>query len=82
ADPRLIPGATRYSHRDIQDWAARFAGQSTVVICHKGLKLSEGTAAWLRHNNGAAETLEGGQVGWKQAALPTVPADKIPRRDG
>jgi hypothetical protein len=53
-----------------------------VVVCQKGQKLSEGTAAWLRHNQVAAEVLEGGHVGWKQAELPTVPADKIPKRDG
>ena len=82
ADPHLIPGASRRSHRDIQNWAGSLAGQSVVVVCHKGQKLSEGTAAWLRHNGIAAETLEGGQVGWKQAELPTVPAYKIPKRDG
>jgi len=82
ADPRLIPGAMRRSHHTIQDWAAGLAGQSVVVICHKGEKLSEGAAAWLRHNGVAAETLEGGQLGWEKAELPTVPADKVPKRDG
>jgi rhodanese-related sulfurtransferase len=81
ADPRLIPGAVRRSHRDIQDWAGSLTGQSAVV-CQKGQKLSEGTAAWLRHSNIAAEILEGGHLAWKQAELPTVPADKIPKRDG
>jgi len=81
SDPSLLPGAARRSHRDVQDWASGLAGQSVVVICHKGQKLSEGTAAWLRHCEVAAANLEGGQVGWKQAALPTVPADKIPKRD-
>ena len=51
ADPRLIPGATRRSHRDVQNWAPDFADQSIIVICHAGSKLSEGTAAWLRHGN-------------------------------
>jgi rhodanese-related sulfurtransferase len=82
ADPRLIPGAIRRSHRDIQDWAGGFVGKSVVVICQKGQKLSEGTAAWLRHGNIAAEILEGGHLAWRQAELPTVPADKIPKRDG
>ena len=82
ADPRLIPGAMRRSHHNIQDWAAQLAGRPVVVICRKGEKLSEGTAAWLRYNGVAAETLEGGQLGWKAAELPTVPADKIPKRDG
>src|SRR5262249_58179159 len=34
------------------------------------------------HKNIAAESLEGGHVAWKQAELPTVPADKLPKRDG
>jgi len=82
ADPRLIPTAHRRSHRDVQDWAASLTGQSVVVVCQKGEKLSEGTAAWLRHTGIAAETLEGGHAGWKAAELPTVPADKVPNRDG
>ena len=82
ANPRLIPGARRHSHRDVQDWASSLSGQSVVVICNEGQKLSEGTAAWLRHNNVAAEILEGGQVAWNKARLPTIPADKIPKRDG
>jgi rhodanese-related sulfurtransferase len=81
ADPQLIPGAIRRSHRDVQEWAAIFAGKSVVVICQKGSKLSEGTAAWLRHHNVAAESLEGGYIAWKEAGLPTVPADRIPKRD-
>jgi rhodanese-related sulfurtransferase len=81
ADARLIPGAMRRSHHDVRDWAPSFAGQSVVVICNKGEKLSEGTAAWLRHHNIAAETLENGQLGWEKAELPTVPADKVPKPD-
>jgi len=81
ADPRLVPGAIRRSHRHVQDWAASFAGQSVIVICPDGGGLAEGAAAWLRHGGIAAETLEGGHAGWKKAALPTVPADKLPKRD-
>jgi rhodanese-related sulfurtransferase len=81
ADPRLIPGAVRRSHLDIQDWASWITGKSAVVICNKGQKISEGTAAWLRFCNVSAEVLEGGHVGWKEAELPTVPSDKIPKRD-
>lgn len=57
ADPRLIPGAVRRSHLDVQDWASRLMAQSVVVICHKGKKLSEGAAAWLRCGRVAAEIL-------------------------
>jgi rhodanese-related sulfurtransferase len=81
-DPRLIPGAMRQSDRDVEDWGSSLSGQSVVVICNDGQKLSEGTAAWLRHSNVAAEILEGGQVAWNKARLPTIPADKIPKRDG
>ncbi|HVX76305.1 MAG TPA: sulfurtransferase/chromate resistance protein [Bradyrhizobium sp.] len=82
ADPRLIPGAVRRSHQNVQDWASNLSGRSVVVICHRGQKFSEGAAAWLRHANVAAEILEGGQVAWNEANLPTIPADKIPQRDG
>lgn len=81
ADPRLIPGAMRRSHLNVQEWASQMIGQPVIVICHKGEKLSEGTAAWLRCSNVSAEVLEGGHLGWKKAELPTVPADKIPKRD-
>jgi rhodanese-related sulfurtransferase len=81
ADPRLIPGAQRRSHLDVQAWAPGITGRSAVIICQKGQKLSEGTAAWLRHGGVAAESLEGGHLAWKEADLPTVPADRIPKRD-
>ena len=81
ADPRLIPGAVRRSHLEVQDWASRMTGQSVVVICNKGQKLSEGTAALLRCSV-EAEVLEGGHLGWTAAELPAVPADKNPKRDG
>ena len=44
-------------------------------------KLAQGTAAWLRHADVAAETLEGGFEGWKAAKLPLVAASKLPPRD-
>ncbi|HMJ93755.1 MAG TPA: chromate resistance protein ChrB domain-containing protein [Allosphingosinicella sp.] len=47
----------------------------------KGAKLSEGTAAWLRHEGVPAETLEGGAAAWAAAGLPMVPEEKLPPRD-
>ncbi len=79
-DPRLIPGAIRRSHTDIPSWAPEFCGQDVVVICQKGLKLSEGTAAWLRHCGCDARNLEGGALGWASAGLPMVPVANIPVR--
>ena len=81
-DPRLVPGAVRRSHRDVAEWAPEFAaGRSAVVICQKGLKLSQGVAAWLRHAGVPADSLEGGALGWAAAGLPMVPVDKLPPRD-
>ena len=82
ADPRLIPGAVRRSHQQAADWGEAFAGRSAIIICQRGLKLSEGTAAWLRHLHATAESLEGGFESWKSAKLPLVPAAKLPARDG
>jgi rhodanese-related sulfurtransferase len=81
ADPRLIPGAIRRSHHDAADWSGEFAGHPAIVVCMRGEKLAQGTAAWLRHADVAAETLEGGFEGWKEAKLPLVDASKLPPRD-
>jgi rhodanese-related sulfurtransferase len=81
ADPRLIPGAIRRSHEDAGDWSGEFSASSAIVICLRGAKLAQGTAAWLRHADVSAETLEGGFEGWKEAKLPLVDASKLPPRD-
>jgi rhodanese-related sulfurtransferase len=80
-DPRLIPGAVRRPFADVADWAHEFTGCSVVVICQKGLKLSHGVAAWLRHTGIPADVLEGGVMAWAQAGLPMVPESRIPSRD-
>lgn len=59
AEPPIIRGAIRRSHRDIQDWVSRLTGRSVVVICNQGQELAQGTAAWLRNSKIAAEVLEG-----------------------
>ena len=81
ADPRLIPGAVRRNHEDTADWGEKFAGRSAIVVCLRGQKLAQGTAAWLRYLHVEAETLEGGFEGWKAAGLPLVPTSKLPARD-
>ncbi|TIM12989.1 MAG: sulfurtransferase [Mesorhizobium sp.] len=80
-DPRLIPGSARRSHLDIQNWQAELAGRSAIVICHRGLKLSHGVAAWLRHECIPADVLEGGFEAWATAKQSAVPVSKIPKRD-
>ena len=82
ADPRLIPGAIRRPWSQASGWAKEFVGQSAIVICQKGLKLSQGVAAWLRHAGIPADSLEGGALAWAQAGLPMVPEAVLPPRDG
>src|ERR1700754_3134308 len=81
ADPRLIPGAVRRSHEDAADWSGEFTGRSAVVVCLRGAKLAQGSAAWLRNASSEAETLDGGFEGWKDAKLPLIDATKLPPRD-
>jgi rhodanese-related sulfurtransferase len=81
SDPRLLPGALRRDFRAIAHWAREYQGRSAVVVCHKGQKLSEGTAAWLRHEGISAEVLDGGFEAWKKAGEPLVRTDKLPPRD-
>jgi rhodanese-related sulfurtransferase len=82
ADPRLIPGAVRRRHADVAEWAGGFAGHpAAVAVCQKGGKLSQGVAAWLRHEGVPADALDGGALGWARAGWPMVPEAKLPPRD-
>jgi rhodanese-related sulfurtransferase len=78
ADPVLIPGAIRRPY----DAAGPLpAGARAVVICQKGLKLSQGAAALLRCDGVRAETLEGGMQAWRAAEAPVVIQAALPPRD-
>ena len=80
-NPRLIPGAVRRPFATAADWAAELTGRQAIVVCDRGRKLSHGVAAWLRHAGVAADVLEGGARAWAAAALPMVPAAKLPPPD-
>ena len=81
ADPRLVPGSVRRPWAEVSEWAHEYAGRTAIVVCNKGLKLGQGTAAWLRHAGVPADSVEGGAVAWAKAGLPMVPEAKLPRRD-
>jgi rhodanese-related sulfurtransferase len=81
ADPRMLPAAIRRDHRTVASWSAGYAGKSVAVVCQRGLKLSQGTAAWLRHEGAAAEFLEGGFEAWSQGNALLVRPDHVPSRD-
>jgi rhodanese-related sulfurtransferase len=81
AEPRLIPGTVRRPWSEVSHWASDLEGRSAVIICRKGLKLSQGVAAYLRHEGIPTDSLEGGTIAWDQAGLPMVPASKLPPLD-
>ncbi|MEM7439135.1 MAG: chromate resistance protein ChrB domain-containing protein [Pseudomonadota bacterium] len=73
-DPRVIPTATRISHDQISD--APVHGE-VVVVCQKGLKLSQGAAARLRNRGVEAGFLVGGVSAWKQSGMPLIAATDL-----
>ena len=78
-DPHLIPGSFRHPHSDLPGLARRLAGRRAVVVCQKGLKLSQGVAAWLRTEGIVAEHLQGGIYGWRDhPGAPRIPARALP----
>jgi len=81
ADPRLTPGSTRRDFRTVPQWAAAYAGRDVIVTCQRGLKLSQGAAAWLRHEGIDAQSLDGGFEAWRAGGQPLVRTDKLPPRD-
>lgn len=81
ADPRLLPAATRRDFRSVQAWARDYSGRRVVVVCQKGRKLSQGVAAWLRHEGLSAETLTGGFEAWRDAGGALVDCASMPVRD-
>lgn len=85
-DPRLLPGARALAETDLtpERLAAIAADLSgpVVVVCAEGHRLSQGTAAWLRHEGVQAEHMLGGQAAWLAAGLPLIDPAKISARDG
>ena len=80
-DPRLIPRAHRHDYRQAPAWAETYRGRRVVVACQRGLKLSQGMAAWLRHAGADAVSLEGGFEAWRQAGGLLIDPARITRRD-
>jgi rhodanese-related sulfurtransferase len=81
ASPYLVPGSGRQDYRAVAEWAPRYQGRRVVVLCQRGLKLSEGAAAWLRHEGIAAESLEGGYEAWRESGGLAVAGARIPERN-
>jgi rhodanese-related sulfurtransferase len=80
-DPLLIPGSARRAADDPGSWAFPLSIKSAVVVCRSSAKLSQGVAAWLRHEGKTAETLEGGFEAWSRAGQALLRTDNMPKRD-
>lgn len=73
-DPRRLPRSRPMSHRHLGE-APVAADREVVAVCQKGLKISQGAAAWLLADGRPARYLEDGTLGWDgpttaMAALP------------
>lgn len=77
-DPRKLPTSIRRDALSVASWASDFAGCDVVVVCQKGLKLSQGVAAWLRHVGARAEVLDGGFLAWATLGGALVRPDHVP----
>ncbi|SEK53961.1 hypothetical protein SAMN05443999_101623 [Roseovarius azorensis] len=79
ADPHLIPGSIRHLHTDIRGLIQRLDGRRAVIVCQKGLKLSQGLAAWLASEGHRAEYLQGGIHAWRaEEGTMRVPYAALP----
>jgi rhodanese-related sulfurtransferase len=77
-DPYLIPTAKRHPFADHVGLQAQLSGKDAVIICQKGKKLSHGVAARLRTAGINAQVLQGGNLAWRDAQLPRIPAARLP----
>jgi rhodanese-related sulfurtransferase len=80
ADPRLIPASLRRAS-ELSHATAALKDRPVAIVCHKGAKISQGFAAYLRNEGAAAEVLEGGFVAWRDAGLPLISTKHFPKRD-
>jgi rhodanese-related sulfurtransferase len=77
----LLPGSIHRPFIPEASWTRGLNGKGAIAICEHGHELSQGAAAWLRHNRISADILEGGIDAWTAAKLPLVRTAKIPPRD-
>lgn len=81
-DPYHIPGSRRHPHEDISGLIQSLTTPRAIIVCQKGLKLSQGVASWLRSEGIAAEALEGGMYGWRDTpGTLRVPSSAVPRTE-
>jgi rhodanese-related sulfurtransferase len=72
ADPRLLPASFRTTHTAISEGAMPGGEGPAVIICQRGAKLSEGSAAILRLAGRDAISLSGGLPLSFRRAMPVA----------
>ena len=78
-DPFLIPGSIRHPHTDLPGLKALVGDSSCVIICQRGIKLSQGMTARMRADGHKAEYLKGGMFAWRDMKEAVrVPASALP----
>ncbi len=78
-DPFLVPGSVRHAHTDLVGIKSRIGARPCVVICQRGIKLSQGMVARLRADGHMAEYLSGGMYAWRDTkGAPRIPASALP----
>lgn len=71
--PLRLPGAHRIAHGQTAEKLRNSdPARAHVVVCQKGLKLSQGAAAALRAQGHAATALDGGIMAWAEVGHPTM----------
>ena len=81
-DPHQIPSASLHLHTDLPGLATRLNGQPSIIICQKGIKLSQGMAAQLRSAGLRSEYLSGGNYGWRnRTQAPRILSAILPPMD-
>jgi hypothetical protein len=75
----VIPGSIRRDADHVAIWAKDLAGQHVVCICRQGQKLSQGAAAWLRHDGIDAVHLADGFEAWRNAGQLLPRSEPIPK---
>lgn len=81
ADPRRLPASEPILDADPVAWATARPRQPIAVICQRGAKRAQARAAQLRAAGFAAQVLEGGFQGWRDAGLPLLDPSALPVPD-
>jgi len=81
AEPYFLPGSIRHPFNEMASLKERVRNEKIVIYCKKGHKISQGAAAILRDEGVMVETLEGGEIAWRDAGLPLIAAEKLPPRN-